>query len=226
MGDSATPLFPSKRAASLQPSMIRAVADPAIGREDVIALWFGEGAWPTADTIVDAAKHSLDAGEHTYQPNSGRRDLREAIVRYLADWPGIDLDVERITVTGSGMQGIMLCAQLLTDPGDEVIVIEPSWPNVAEAFRLNGATVVSHALTVDDSLHWTLDVDGLIAAITPRTRAVAINSPNNPTGWVLDAASQEAAARALPLHRQLADPRRCIQPAVPTRCSGTLVSVA
>lgn len=191
MSDAARPVLPSQRTASLQPSLIRAVADPAIGREGVIPLWFGEGAWPTPDIIVAAATRSLNGGEHSYQPNSGRLDLREAIAHYHADWPGVPVDIARITVTASGMQGIMLCAQLLTDPGDEVIVIEPSWPNIAEAFSLNGAKVISHALTVDPTSRWSLDVDALITAITPRTRAVAVNSPGNPTGWVMPSAAQQ-----------------------------------
>jgi len=160
------------------------VAELGLGTEGLIPLWFGEGAWPTHPSIVEAAVAALRAGNHRYQPNNSARALRTALADYGNRLFGAGLTDERITVTPSGMQGIMLVAQLLVTPGDRVVTLSPGWPNIAGAFTTQGAVIETVALAARDG-RWTLDLDLLLARIGTDARAVVINSPNNPTGWTM-----------------------------------------
>jgi aspartate/methionine/tyrosine aminotransferase len=87
------------------------------------------------------------------------------------------------------MQGLMLTAEFLVTPGDRVVAVEPGWPNIIGAFKATGADIASVAITPKGG-HWALDVEELIAALTPGTKAVVINSPNNPTGWTMSVEEQ------------------------------------
>lgn len=179
----------SDRARVLQASMIREVAELGMQEDGVIPLWFGEGAWATNPLFVDAAVDALRAGNHKYQPNNGSAALRQEICRYTTDIFRVDLDPDRVTVTPSGMQGLMLVAQVLMTGGDRVVVIEPGWPNITGAFQAMGARIVGQPLEVADG-NWSLNMDQLIAKLVPGTKAVVINSPGNPTGWTMSAAQQ------------------------------------
>jgi aspartate/methionine/tyrosine aminotransferase len=101
----------SSRARALEASKIREVAELGMKQQGVLPLWFGEGAWPTNPLIVDAAIYSLKSGNHMYQPNNGTMSLRQAICTYSNDLLGSRLKPPQITVTPSGMQGIMLTAE-------------------------------------------------------------------------------------------------------------------
>ena len=172
----------SRRASNLAPSLIRDIADAGIGQADIIPLWFGESCWPSPDIAVEAARRALADGDHFYQPNSGKPELREEISAYHRRTYGVDIDPRRITVTASGMQALALVAQALIDPGDRAVVIGPAWPNIRETLRISGAFVVEHALHPAGG-RWSLDVGRLLDDIGDRTRLVFINSPANPTGW-------------------------------------------
>lgn len=115
--------------------------------------------------------------------------LRERIAASLPGSP--DPDTE-ITITVGGSEGLCVALLTLVDPGDEVIVLEPCYENFLSAIALAGARPVPVRLTEPD---WSLDPDRLAAAFGPRTRAVIVNSPANPTGAVLDRASLELLAR-------------------------------
>ena len=179
----------SQRASGLQSSLIRKVAEEGMKMDDIIPLWFGEGCWPTSQIAVDAASHALKTGNHFYQPNNGSETLRQEIVSYLEQVFGYHATLPQITVTASGMQGLALTAQAIATPGDKVVCVGPVWPNLAETFRISGAHVKMHAIEVRHGC-WTLDMNKLCEALTPDTRAVLINSPNNPTGWVMNANDQ------------------------------------
>ncbi|MBX2838890.1 MAG: pyridoxal phosphate-dependent aminotransferase [Gammaproteobacteria bacterium] len=180
----------SQVAASLIPSDIRSVAEMGMQMDDVVALWFGESAWPSPEIAVEAAQAALGSNDHFYQPNSGKPQLREAIAHYYQKIYQLDVSVPQISVTGSGMQGVMLTAQAIVNPGDSVVVLQPSWPNLGEAFRLMGAAVVPFSL-IEKERQWYLPLDELLAQLTHHTRAVVVNSPNNPTGWTMDANEQQ-----------------------------------
>lgn len=179
----------STRARALEASKIRKVAELGLKQDGVLPLWFGEGAWPTNALIVDAAIASLRSGNHMYQPNNGAEPLRRAICAYSNDLLGSRLKPSQITVTPSGMQGLMLTAEFIVTPRDRVVAVEPGWPNIIGAFKAVGAEIASVAIHPKEG-RWSLDVMELIAALTPGTKAVVINSPNNPTGWTMSAQEQ------------------------------------
>ena len=190
----------SGRASDLTPSNIREIAESALGRPDVIPLWFGEGCWPSPDVAVEAARRALADGDHFYQPNSGKPELREEISAYHRRIYGVDVDPSRITVTASGMQALALVAQALVDPGDRAVVIGPIWPNIRETLRISGAVVAEHTLRPDGS-RWTLDVGRLLDEVGDRTRLLFLNSPGNPTGWTIGPEELDAVVEHCRRHR-------------------------
>ena len=181
----------SYRALDLRPSKIRDVAELGMGDPDVIPLWFGEAAWRSPAVAIDGAQAALARDNTHYQPNSGTPALRQAIARYLHRLHGVDLPLSRITVSASGMQGLTLAAQSLVEPGDRVVMVTPDWPNIAAAFEIVGGQMEKISLSVVEG-RWSLDLDRLLDALTPDTRCLVLNSPNNPTGWTMSAADQRA----------------------------------
>jgi aspartate/methionine/tyrosine aminotransferase len=177
-------------------SRIREVANAAMGAPDVLAFWFGEPDRPTPRFIVEAAQAALDAGDTFYLPNLGIAPLREALASYvgrLHDADGRAIDPTRIAVTSSGVSALMLASQALVSPGDRVVAVVPLWPNLTAIAGVLGARVETVPLSIDAARgRWTLDVDRLLAALTPDTRLLMLNSPGNPTGWVMPAAAMRA----------------------------------
>ncbi|OYR07790.1 cys/Met metabolism PLP-dependent enzyme family protein [Brucella grignonensis] len=169
---------------SLSSSQIREVANSAMGREDVLPFWFGETDQPTAAFIRDAAIQSLSAGETFYAQNLGRPYLRNAIAEYMSDLHGRTIETDRISVVGSGVTGLGVVSQLMLSPGDRVVAITPLWPNITEIPRISGAHVERVSLNVSGG-KWSLDLDRLLSALTPETKMLIVNSPNNPTGWTI-----------------------------------------
>ncbi len=174
----------------LPASKIREVANAAIGRDDVLAFWFGESDEPTPAFIRDAATRSIVDGETFYSHNLGLPELRAALARYVGSLhPAVGVD--RIAVTSSGVNALMLTMQALVGAGDEVVAVVPVWPNLTAQPAILGAQVVRHPLRVHDG-RWSLDIESLCHAVTKRTRVLLVNSPNNPTGWTLDRGEQQA----------------------------------
>lgn len=178
--------LPRATVRALTASPIRQLANAAMHRADVLPFWFGESDSPTVGVIREAASLSLARGETRYGENLGRPYLRHALSRYLSALHGVDIGTERIAISGSGVSGIMLAAQLLLEPGDRVVAVTPLWPNLTEIPRILGARIQRYPLSVTDG-RWTLDVPGLLQALTPDTRLLLLNSPNNPTGWTIEA---------------------------------------
>jgi len=188
------PQFPAATARTevraLSESRIRQVANAAMGREDVLPFWFGEPDGVTPLAIREAAKQSLDAGDTFYGPTFGLPALRESLAIYLSQLHR-PVDVARIAITNSGVNGLMLACQAILSPGDRVVAVVPLWPNLVEIPAILGAVVDRVALALNPrNQRWHLDLDALLARLTPGTRAVLINSPNNPTGWVMSAEDQ------------------------------------
>ncbi len=176
--------------ASLPASKIREVANAGIGREDVLAFWFGESDETTPEAVRDAAARSLRDGETFYAHNLGLGELRDGLAAYASSLHG-PVDAGRIAVTSSGVNALMLAMQLLADPGDEVVAVVPLWPNLTAQAQIMGARVRRLALQPRAG-RWQLDLDALRAAVTPVTRVLLLNAPNNPTGWTLTRAEQQA----------------------------------
>ena len=179
---------------ALRASHIREVANAGMGRDDVLPFWFGEPDEVTPALIRDAAKAALDAGDTFYTHNMGTPALREAIAAYVTRLHR-PVSADRIAVTSSGVSALMLVAQLFVNPGDRVVAVTPLWPNLVEIPRILGGEVISVPLqltTAGGAPRWTLDLDQLIDALVPGTRALLLNSPNNPTGWVISPEQQQA----------------------------------
>ena len=157
-------------------------------RPDLIPLWAGEGDLPTPAFSSDAAAQALAAGETFYTWQKGLPELRQALARYYHRHFGKVFDPEEFIVTGSGMHAIKLAIEALAGMGDEVVYLSPAWPNFAAAAGVSGATPVPVRLD-HSSNGWICDVDRLAAAVTPRTQALFINTPSNPTGWTADHAT-------------------------------------
>ena len=175
---------------NLEASRIREVANAGLGRSDVLAFWFGESDEVTPDFIREAAIESLRAGETFYAHNLGLPELREALAGYVSSLHG-PVDAGRIAVTSGGVNALMLAVQALVDAGDEVVAVTPVWPNLTAQPLIMGAKLRTVSLKPVNGA-WTLDLPALLAAITPATRLLVVNAPNNPTGWTLTAPEQEA----------------------------------
>ncbi len=168
------------------------------GRPGIIPLWAGEGDLPTPAFICEAATRSLAAGETFYTAQRGIPDLREALARYHERLYGRPLPADRFHVTGGGMQALQIALRMVAGAGEEVLVPTPAWPNFSAAVGIGGAVPVSVPMSFGNA-GWTLDPERLEAAITPRTRAIVVNSPANPTGWT---ASRDDLAAILELARR------------------------
>jgi len=176
--------------ANLPGSKIRELANAAIGRDDVLAFWFGESDDVTPEPIREAAIASLRRGETFYASNLGLPALREAIAHYVSSLHR-PCDASRIAVTSSGVSGLMIAMQALAGPGDEVVAVVPVWPNLTAQPAILGARVKRVPLVVRGG-SWTLDLDTLLASISDATRVLLVNAPNNPTGWTLTRDEQRA----------------------------------
>ena len=175
---------------NLEESKIREVANAGIGREDVLAFWFGESDEVTPDFIRQAAIESLQRGETFYAHNLGLAELREGIADYTGRLhPRVAS--QRIAVTSGGVNALMLAVQAVVDAGDEVVVVTPVWPNLTAQPLILGAKLKRVSLKPVGG-QWTLDLQALLDAVTPATRLLVVNAPNNPTGWTLNRDEQQA----------------------------------
>jgi aspartate aminotransferase len=174
------------RAQALGASKIREVANRGFGVPGLRRFWVGESDEVTPRFIREAAVCALDEGRTFYTHNRGSAELRDALGKYLAALHGQVFDPDRLSISSAGIQALMIVMQAILDPGDRVVAVTPVWPNCTEAPQILGAEVVRVGIDRKDN-RWTLDLDKLIEAITPETRLVILNSPNNPSGWTLAA---------------------------------------
>lgn len=177
----------------LPASRIRAVTRHGDSVSDIVRLWVGEGDEPTPQFIRDAAAAALVRGETFYTSNRGIRPLCEAIQAYLKRIYAADIGLDRILVTASGMNALMITLQCLLEKGDSAAVIGPIWPNGREAIKALGAAVHDVHLQQQEDGRWQLDLDRLFDACDGTTKLIMLNSPGNPTGWV----ASEAELRAI-----------------------------
>ncbi|MCT8998260.1 pyridoxal phosphate-dependent aminotransferase [Chelativorans intermedius] len=166
-------------------SGIVSVVDHARGRQGLIPLWVGEGDMPTPGFIREAAAASLAAGDTFYTWQAGIPDLRAALARYHSRTFARGFAPEEFIVVGGGMQAIQLALHAVAGAGDEVVYLSPAWPNFPAALGVAGGRPVPVCLDFSEN-GWSLDPGRIEAAITPRTRALFINTPSNPTGWTAD----------------------------------------
>ena len=156
----------------------------------------------------DAAAKGLQAGETFYTWQRGIPELRAALSAYTERLYGIKCPVDRISVTTGGMQAILLCCQLLLDPGDNIVIVSPIWPNITSAARLVRGEPKYVALDREPDGGWKLDLQKVFDAVDARTRAIFVNSPGNPTGWTMTLRRAARAARLREEARPLDHGRR------------------
>lgn len=176
---------------AMKSSRIREVANAALGRPDVLAFWFGESDEVTPPAVCEAAAQSMARGETFYGHNLGLPELRDALARYTSALHG-PVAADRIAITSSGVNALMLATQLLAGAGDEVVAVVPVWPNLTQQPTMMGARVRRVSLVPDSAGVWRLDLQALLDSITQDTRLLLVNSPNNPTGWTLTREQQQA----------------------------------
>ena len=173
----------SERVAGLRPSGIRKFFDIAATMKDVISLGIGEPDFTTPETILKAGIASLKSGETHYTSNAGRMDLRQAVAEHLASLYQVAYDPgAELIITVGVSEALYLAATALLDAGDEVIIPTPCFVAYQAEVILAGGVPVEVPCRFENN--FDLDPDDVAAAITPRTKAILLGFPNNPTGAV------------------------------------------
>jgi aspartate aminotransferase len=218
----------AKRLAQVSASATLKVAAEAdrLRREghNIVDFSAGEPDFPTPEHVKTAGKAAIDANFTRYTVAPGIPELRQAIcARYKQDY-GIDVTPAEVLITVGGKQALFNAALALFDPGDEVITHAPYWPTIPEQVKLMGAVPVIVATQSTDG--FSVHAEAVIAAITPRTKAIILNSPGNPTGALIDedevkAIADVAAARGIWVIVDLCYERLIYEP-VPHNLPGVL----
>lgn len=175
----------STAAQNALPSGVRRMFELASKYDDAINLTLGEPGFTTPDHIIEAGIKGLKEGKTKYTPNAGIMDLRKAIAYKLLKENGIKCDPEKnLIVTAGATQALMLAMVTLVNPGDEVIIQGPNWPDYrGQIDMVNAKTVYAK---VDEKNDFKMTADIIEPLITDKTKLIIINSPSNPTGGVLD----------------------------------------
>ena len=177
----------SKALQAVPTSGIRRIANAAQIRRDrglpVYAFHLGEPDFDTPEPIKQAAIEALQQGKVHYAPNAGIPELRAAIAQHLPQHPSIELDGSSVIVTIGACEALTLAVMGILEPGDEILVPTPCWPNYLHLPALLGARVAEVATRAEDG--FKVSAQQLAERIGPRTRAILINSPNNPTGAII-----------------------------------------
>jgi aspartate/methionine/tyrosine aminotransferase len=174
---------PSSIARSMPVSRIREVMELAWGDPEAIHLEVGEPDFPTPEHVVEAAHEAARMGFTRYAPNAGLPVLREALADKVARRNGYGARAEQVVVTQGGIQALYLALRALLEPGDEVLLPDPAWPNYRMIAHLLGGRVLAYPLVAEGGFLPRLE--DLERLATPRTRAILVNSPSNPLGTVV-----------------------------------------
>ena len=191
--------FSSRVASAAESETLRlstAVARLRAGGADVVSLLEGEPDLPVPDAVLRATEQALRAGRTKYSPSAGLAELKDAVSRKLRDENGVAAVPENILITNGAKQAIYEVLQALCDPGDEVLIPSPCWVTFPEAVKLAGGVPVA----VETGSDGRLSPAALERAVTPRTRAIILNTPNNPTGAVYPESALRAVAALAAKH--------------------------
>ncbi|MDG2200653.1 MAG: pyridoxal phosphate-dependent aminotransferase [Phycisphaerales bacterium] len=195
----------SQRASSIPPSSTLAITakvrEMKARGEDVIGFGAGEPDFTTPSLICDAAIDALHDGQTHYAPTPGTPAAREAVANKLREENGIDCTAGHITINNGAKFTVYLALQALVDPGDEVILPTPAWVSYKPMIELAGGTMVEVA--ADAAADFKITPEQLEAAITPRTRAMLLNSPSNPCGTMYTPDEIRALVAVLERHEQV-----------------------
>ena len=196
--DTARPDFPALALSGVRPSIadiplenISTLARGWFGDPSVIPLWFGEGDVPAPAFIGEAMAKAVRDGHVFYTHQNGIPELREALADYHSRLGARPIAPERITVTTSGMHALMMCVLMAAGAGDNIVIVDPVWPNMGGAARVAGVEVRSVRMDLGET-GWTLDLGKLEAAMDGKTRLVFFASPGNPTGAMVPMETQKS----------------------------------
>ncbi len=183
------------RRLEVSPTVAMSARARALKEKGVRVLDFtvGEPDQPTPPHVVEAGKAALDAGRTKYAPASGLPELRAAVARRYREDLAVDFSAEDVVVTVGGKQALALAYSAVVERGCEVVVPIPAWPTFAEAARIAGGRAV--LVPLSEKTGFRLTARAVAKALTPRTRAVVVNSPSNPTGAVIEPDELVALAR-------------------------------
>jgi len=185
--------FVSERANKIPPSGIRKFFDLALTMENVISLGVGEPDFRTPWNICESSIYSIEQGTTSYTSNKGLPSLRDALSRYLGQHYNLPYtSSDEIIITSGVSEGLDIAIRSVIDPGDEVAIAQPSYVSYAPCVTLSGGKPVPVRCTEED--HFKLNPDALQEQITPKTKALIINFPNNPTGAVMNGSDLKAIA--------------------------------
>ena len=174
----------TQRVVCVQPSPPRAVFDLASTLDDVVDLTLGDPDLPPPVNVREAACRAIMEGKTRYSANAGLKELRQAIALDAQKNMGISVDPDsEVIVTVGAMEASFLSLYTLLHPGDEVVIHAPFWINYAQVVRSLGATPVFVYTRPEEDFQLT--AEALEAVLTPRTRLVILNTPNNPTGAII-----------------------------------------
>jgi len=177
----------------IKPSGIRVIWEKTQQIPDVVRMEIGEPDFDTPDHIKQAAKEALDQGFTHYTSSSGIPELRRAIARKMKAENNVDVNPDgEVVVTAGACNAISLAISATLDPGDEVLIPDPGWPHYGPTVRLAGGVPIGYSLLEENM--FSLDVDDVRKKITNKTKMVIINTPNNPTGSVLERKTLEELA--------------------------------
>jgi aspartate/methionine/tyrosine aminotransferase len=174
----------SDRARAYRRSEIRVLFDAAAKTPGALRLEVGEPSFTTPSHIIDAAAKAAHDGHTGYGPNGGLNSLRELLSEKLFKVNNISAEIDDIVVTPGGMNALYSTFGILLEPGDEVLLPTPGFPNMDEMIRLYSSKPIFYHLRAENS--FLPDLDELKSLVTPRTKAIFINSPSNPTGSIFD----------------------------------------
>jgi aminotransferase len=185
--------FISERAKEIPPSGIRKFFDLALTMDNVISLGVGEPDFRTPWNICESSIYSIEQGTTSYTSNKGLQSLRDALSRYLGQHYNLPYTSnDEIIITSGVSEGLDIAIRSIVDPGDEVAIAQPSYVSYAPCVTLSGGKPVPVRCTEKD--HFKLNPDALQEQITPKTKALIINFPNNPTGAVMTGSDLKAIA--------------------------------
>jgi aminotransferase len=185
--------FVSERAQSIPPSGIRKFFDLALTMDNVISLGVGEPDFRTPWNICESSIYSIEQGTTSYTSNKGLPSLRDALSRYLGQHYNLPYTSnDEIIITSGVSEALDIAIRSVVDPGDEVAIAQPSYVSYAPCVTLSGGRPVPVRCTEKD--HFKLNPEALQEQITPKTKALIINFPNNPTGAVMSGSDLKAIA--------------------------------
>ena len=173
---------PASRTKTIELSLIRKMFE--VTNPDAINLGIGEPDFDVPQNIKDAMKKSIDENDTHYTPNKGYIELREEIVKKFKKDNGINTDPDNVIVTVGASEGLYICAQAFIDSGDEVILPNPSFLSYEACINMANGKIVPVECKMENE--FKLKADDVLEKITPKTKAIMLNSPSNPTGAVMD----------------------------------------